>query len=295
MKAKRLGIFPNLSKEKVQIALPEFVEMCRDWGLEPLLPEDVAGEFGCGGFDKKHITYMHNDFLQSLDAAVSLGGDGTFLRTAEKVARCGIPILGINTGHLGYLADASVENIDEVVENLFSGNYKIEERTVLHVTTDSGVVIDNPFALNEIAISRQSTALMMSMHTWVNGSDLTTYKGDGLIISTPTGSTAYNLSVGGPILEPTSNNIVLSPISAHSLTMRPLVLRDDCTIRVTTNSRAQQYLVSIDGRPFTFDIGTSITVRKADFTVKVIQHTGHNFADTLRNKLMWGIDTVRSY
>ena len=237
------------------------------------------------------------DEESNFDAAIalSIGGDGTFLRTAEKVARCGIPILGINTGHLGYLADASVENIDEVVENLFSGNYKIEERTVLHVTTDSSVVIDNPFALNEIAISRQSTALMMSMHTWVNDSELTSYKGDGLIISTPTGSTAYNLSVGGPILEPTSNNIVLSPISAHSLTMRPLVLRDDCTIRVTTNSRAQQYLVSIDGRPFTFDIGTSITVRKADFTVKVIQHTGHNFADTLRNKLMWGIDTVRSY
>ena len=237
------------------------------------------------------------DEESNFDAAIalSIGGDGTFLRTAEKVARCGIPILGINTGHLGYLADASVENIDEVVENLFSGNYKIEERTVLHVTTDSGVVIDNPFALNEIAISRQSTALMMSMHTWVNDSELTSYKGDGLIISTPTGSTAYNLSVGGPILAPTSNNIVLSPISAHSLTMRPLVLRDDCTIRVTTNSRAQQYLVSIDGRPFTFDIGTSITVRKADFTVKVIQHTGHNFADTLRNKLMWGIDTVRSY
>ena len=237
------------------------------------------------------------DEESNFDAAIalSIGGDGTFLRTAEKVARRGIPILGINTGHLGYLADASVENIDEVVENLFSGNYKIEERTVLHVTTDSGVVIDNPFALNEIAISRQSTALMMSMHTWVNDSELTSYKGDGLIISTPTGSTAYNLSIGGPILEPTSNNIVLSPISAHSLTMRPLVLRDDCTIRVTTNSRAQQYLVSIDGRPFTFDIGTSITVRKADFTVKVIQHTGHNFADTLRNKLMWGIDTVRSY
>lgn len=237
------------------------------------------------------------DEESNFDAAIalSIGGDGTFLRTAEKVARRGIPILGINTGHLGYLADASVENIDEVVDNLFSGNYKIEERTVLHVATDSGVIIDNPFALNEIAISRQSTALMMSMHTWVNDSELTSYKGDGLIISTPTGSTAYNLSVGGPILEPTSNNIVLSPISAHSLTMRPLVLRDDCTIRVTTNSRAQQYLVSIDGRPFTFDIGTSITVRKADFTVKVIQHTGHNFADTLRNKLMWGIDTVRSY
>lgn len=226
--------------------------------------------------------------------ALSIGGDGTFLRTAEKVARRGIPILGINTGHLGYLADASVENIDEVVDSIFRGNYKIEERTVLHASTDAPVEIDNPFALNEIAITRQSTALMMCMHTWVNGCDLTTYKGDGLIISTPTGSTAYNLSVGGPILEPTSNNIVLSPISAHSLTMRPLVLRDDCVIRITTNSRAPQFQVSIDGRQFTLPVGSSITVSKADFKVKVIQHTGHNFAQTLRNKLMWGIDSVRS-
>ena len=271
--------------------------------IRAVVRECIQKEMSVIGFKRGYnglLMKSHDDrddfeILTSHSVSDKIHRGGTFLRTAEKVARCGIPILGINTGHLGYLADASVENIDEVVENLFSGNYKIEERTVLHVTTDSGVVIDNPFALNEIAISRQSTALMMSMHTWVNDSELTSYKGDGLIISTPTGSTAYNLSVGGPILEPTSNNIVLSPISAHSLTMRPLVLRDDCTIRVTTNSRAQQYLVSIDGRPFTFDIGTSITVRKADFTVKVIQHTGHNFADTLRNKLMWGIDTVRSY
>ena len=273
-------LFEALSSRNAWVAIDRSFHdyLCRHTSVAPVVNEVIDEE-------------------SNFDAAIalSIGGDGTFLRTAEKVARRGIPILGINTGHLGYLADASVENIDEVVDNLFSGNYKIEERTVLHVATDSGVIIDNPFALNEIAISRQSTALMMSMHTWVNDSELTSYKGDGLIISTPTGSTAYNLSVGGPILEPTSNNIVLSPISAHSLTMRPLVLRDDCTIRVTTNSRAQQYLVSIDGRPFTFDIGTSITVRKADFTVKVIQHTGHNFADTLRNKLMWGIDTVRSY
>lgn len=222
--------------------------------------------------------------------ALSIGGDGTFLRTAEKVSRRGIPILGINTGHLGYLADANVENIDDVVESIFSGNYKIEERTVLKVSSDAGIEIDNPYALNEIAINRRSTALIMSMHTRVNGYDLTTYKGDGLIISTPTGSTAYNLSVGGPILEPTTNNIVLSPISAHSLTMRPLVLRDDCEISVVTTSRAPQYQISIDGRPYTLPIDTCVTVCKADYAVKVIQHMGHNFADTLRSKLMWGID-----
>lgn len=225
------------------------------------------------------------------DVALSIGGDGTFLRTAEKVAQKGIPILGVNTGHLGYLADANVEDIDNVVKDLLSHNYKIEERTVLYVTSDAkDVVIDNPYALNDVSIMRQDTALMICMHTLVNGYDLTTYKGDGLIISTPTGSTAYNLSVGGPILEPTSSNMVLSPISAHSLTMRPLVLRDDSEIRVTTTSRVPMYRISVDGRPFSLPVGSTITVRKADFRVKVIQHTDHNFADTLRNKLMWGMD-----
>lgn len=224
------------------------------------------------------------------DVALSIGGDGTFLRTAEKVSRLGIPILGINTGHLGYLADANMEDIDNVMENIFSGKYKIEERTVLHVTSDTDIEIDNPFALNEVAIMRQDTALMISMHTYVNNRELTTYKGDGLIISTPTGSTAYNLSVGGPILEPTSRSMVLSPISAHSLTMRPLVLRDDCEICITTTSRVARYCVSVDGRPFSFPVGSTVTIRKADFRVKVIQHLSHNFADTLRSKLMWGMD-----
>lgn len=224
------------------------------------------------------------------DVALSIGGDGTFLRTAEKVSRLGIPILGINTGHLGYLADANMEDIDNVMENIFSGKYKIEERTVLHVTSDTDIEIDNPFALNEVAIMRQDTALMISMHTYVNNRELTTYKGDGLIISTPTGSTAYNLSVGGPILEPTSRSMVLSPISAHSLTMRPLVLRDDCEICITTTSRVARYCVSVDGRPFSFPVGSTVTIRKADYRVKVIQHLDHNFADTLRSKLMWGMD-----
>lgn len=224
------------------------------------------------------------------DIALSIGGDGTFLRTAEKVAQRGIPILGINTGHLGYLADANMEDIDNVISDIFSGNYKIEERTVLHVTSNAEVEIENPYALNEVAIMRQDTALMISMHTYVNGRELTTYQADGLIISTPTGSTAYNLSVGGPILEPTSCSMVLSPISAHSLTMRPLVLRDDSAINVTTTSRMPRYRVSVDGRQFSFPAGSTVTVKKADFVVKVIQHLSHNFADTLRSKLMWGMD-----
>ncbi len=229
-----------------------------------------------------------DDFSAAI--VLSIGGDGTFLRTAEWVAKKGIPILGINTGHLGYLADVHVGSIDNVIRNLFAGKYKIECRTVLEVSTGDYDDLHHPYALNEVAILKQDTSSMISMRTKVNGIDLTTYKGDGLIISTPTGSTAYNMSVGGPIIDPTSNCWAVSPIAAHSLTMRPLVLRDDSEISVTTHSRASSYRLSIDGRSVTMPEGSTIKVCKAPFAVKVIQGLKHNFAETLRNKLMWGID-----
>ena len=222
------------------------------------------------------------------DVALSIGGDGTFLRTARVVARKEIPILGINTGHLGYLADANVTEVERVVDDLFGGRYKIGRRTMLEISNNCNVDIENTLALNEIAILRQDTCSMLGMRTWVNGIDLTTYRGDGLVISTPTGSTAYNLSVGGPLLEPTAHVIVLSPISAHSLTMRPLVLRDDSVVEIETTSRTQQYLVSLDGEVHSFPAGSAVTVRKSDILVKVIEPFNHNFADTLRRKLMWG-------
>lgn len=222
------------------------------------------------------------------DVALSIGGDGTFLRTARVMARKDVPILGINTGHLGYLADANVSEIEQVVDELYKGLFKIGRRTMLEISNNCGVNIRNTLALNEVAISRQDNCSMLGMRTWVNGIDLTTYRGDGLVISTPTGSTAYNLSVGGPLVEPTSHVLVLSPISAHSLNMRPLVLRDDSVIVVETSSRTQQYLVSLDGEVYSFPTGSAITVRKSDIFVKVIEPLNHNFADTLRRKLMWG-------
>lgn len=226
----------------------------------------------------------------SAEIALSIGGDGTFLRTAQWVSAKGIPILGINTGSLGYLADVPVNDIEEVVSELFREKYKIESRTLLHVETSAPITIHHPFALNEVAISKEDTSSMIKMATEVNNSYLTTYMGDGLLVSTPTGSTAYNLSVGGPILEPTSRSWALSPIAAHSLTMRPLILKDDSMIKVTTSSRSASYRMSIDGRSYVLPAESSVTLRKAQFCVKVIQRLNHNFADTLRNKLMWGID-----
>ncbi len=225
------------------------------------------------------------------DMAISIGGDGTFLRTARWVGDKQIPILGINTGHLGYLADITVDEMIPAVEDLKKGLYKIENRSLIEVTsTRKEAIVDWNYALNEVAVIKQDTSSMISVATRVNDIDLATYQGDGLIISTPTGSTGYNLSVGGPIVEPTAPNWIISPIAAHSLTMRPLVVSDSCELTITTNSRATNYRVSLDGRSVTLPVGSTIKLRKAPFVVKVVQRLKHNFGETLRNKLLWGVD-----
>ena len=231
-----------------------------------------------------------DDSDYTADIALSIGGDGTFLRTARSVALKNIPILGINTGSLGFLADVRVCEMEKAADDIFNSRYTIESRTLLEVSTSENVKIAYPYALNEVAILKAESSSMIRMNAEVNGAPLTTYMGDGLLISTPTGSTAYNLSVGGPILEPSSRSIALSPIAAHSITMRPVVMNDTCEIKITTSCRSKNYRLSIDGKSFTLPEGSSIEVKKAQFNVKMVQIEGHTFASTLRNKLMWGID-----
>ena len=224
-----------------------------------------------------------NDF--DADFIMSIGGDGTFGRKQ-------IPIVGINTGHLGYLSEVSADDFDFLFAELSKGEYKVEQRTLLEISTDAGVALPNRFALNEVAIQKNASASMLRMETEVNGNRLGTYLGDGLIVTTPTGSTAYNLSVGGPILHPVSGCFAISPIAAHSLTMRPLVISDSSTIEITTVSgRSQTFRVAIDGYSVSFPIGSRITLKKAGHTVRLLQRNGHNFACALRNKLMWGADS----
>lgn len=221
------------------------------------------------------------------DVALSLGGDGTFLTTVMWVVEQGIPIMGINMGHLGYLAAYSLDEAQQAIDDLLAGNYTIEHRAML-LAQCQGVDIEHPLALNDIAILRQDTSSMIEMETTLQGRPLTTYKGDGLVVCTPTGSTAYNLSAGGPILEPSTRCMVLSPISPHSLTMRPLVVPDEAVITIVTHTRADSYRLSLDGEGITCPAGSRVTIRRADAQVKVIQRTGHNFAQTLRHKLHWG-------
>ena len=224
------------------------------------------------------------------DMAISIGGDGTFLRTAAWVSDRQIPILGINTGHLGYLSDISIDETSTLADDLAAGNFTIESRALIEAELPYAPESFWPFALNEVAVIKKDTASMIAVRTCIDSVELNTYLGDGLILSTPTGSTGYNLSVGGPIIQPTAPNWVLSPVAAHSLTMRPLVISNDEELTITTTSRAGTFLLSIDGRSMSLPSGTVIKLRKAPFVTRVIHRANHNFAETLRSKLLWGID-----
>ena len=225
-----------------------------------------------------------------LDVAISLGGDGTFLRTAARVNRQNIPILGINTGRLGFLADVGSTDVEDTLEELFKHYYKVEERILLRLETESRAYKGYNYVLNEVAVLKRDTSSMITIHTSLNGEYLTSYQADGLVIATPTGSTAYSMSVNGPIILPQDNSIVLSPVAPHSLNVRPLVIPNDFEITLGVESRNRTFLISLDGRSEIFPAGIQLKVSKADYTTKVIKRYNHTFYETLREKLMWGAD-----
>jgi NAD+ kinase len=225
-----------------------------------------------------------------LDLALSVGGDGTFLRTALQINRQRIPILGINTGHLGFLADVGSDQIEETLEELLYGQYKTEERMLLKLHTDERAFQGYNFALNEVAILKRDTSSMITIHTYLDDDYLTSYQADGLVIATPTGSTAYSMSVNGPIILPQSDNIVLSPVAPHSLNVRPLVIPGSHKITLHVESCSNTFLVALDGRSEVFSTEIRPVVEKADFTTCVVKRYNQTFYQTLREKLMWGMD-----
>lgn len=230
--------------------------------------------------------------LPQADMVVSVGGDGTFLRTTAAAGDSGIPILGINTGRLGFLAAINYTDMEDTLREVMKGDYEVENRTLLKLITDEmePPVEFNVHALNEIAILKQDTASMLSIHAYINNDYLTSYHADGLVISTPTGSTAYSLSIGGSILTPTTPSIILSAIAPHNLTSRSLVLDDSCVISLKVESRNKLFLVSVDGESRVLDESVKIEVRKDDYTLRVVKRIGQTFFETLRDKLMWGAD-----
>lgn len=240
------------------------------------------------GYAPETNGYISEDNM-NFDIALSVGGDGTFLRTVLQINKRKIPILGINTGHLGFLADVGSSQIDETLDELFRGNYEIEERTLLELCSDNQEFSGFSYALNEIAILKRETASMITIHTYLNGDYLTSYQADGLLVATPTGSTAYSMSVNGPILLPQNRNFILSPVAPHSLNVRPIVIPDDLTITLKIESRTNSFLVSLDGRSEDRPAGVELKIKMADFKTCLVKRYNHTFYRTLREKLMWGL------
>ena len=228
----------------------------------------------------------------SYDLLISVGGDGTMLRAITFVRDFSIPIVGINTGRLGFLATIQKDNIKKAIEDILKGNYSISERSLLSIKTEpeNESLLDFNIALNEIAVSRKNTTSMITVETSLNNEYLTSYWADGLIISTPTGSTGYSLSCGGPVIMPDADSFTLTPIAPHNLNARPLVIPDSTEIKLKVSGREDNYLVSLDSRIATLDNNATVIIKKADFKIKMIELEGESFISTLRKKLLWGED-----
>ena len=230
-----------------------------------------------------------NDYFDA-DFVISLGGDGTMLRAANRVGAKEIPVLGINMGRLGFLADVLPDEIDTALQEIYTGQYKIEEHSVIMIETDGEFLEGSPYALNDIALLKRDNASMITIRCCVDGDYLVTYQADGLIVSTATGSTAYSLSNGGPIIVPSANNLCITPVAPHSLNMRPVVVTDNVVIELEVESRNHNYLVAVDGRSERMQEGTKIFVHKAPHKVKIVKQRATRYFSTLRDKLMGGAD-----
>lgn len=224
------------------------------------------------------------------DAVFSIGGDGTLLETVTHVGHSGVPILGVNAGRLGFLATTGKENGEQAIDQLFAGAYKVEERSLIELVSSESLFGDTNFALNEFALLRKDTSSMITVHCYLDGAYLNTYWADGLMVSTPTGSTGYSLSCGGPILLPENRNFVITPVSPHNLNIRPLVIPDTGELTFKIDSRDINVLVSLDSRSETISSSLKLKVKKTDFNLRLIKLEGSSYLETLRNKLGWGFD-----
>lgn len=235
----------------------------------------------------------YKDLDSSFDFMFTVGGDGTILRSITYLRDSNIPVIGVNIGRLGFLATVNKEHISETVDNLQNKNYTIKERTLLSINTEPKIeeLEDFNFALNEITLSRKNTASMITVETHLDNEYLTSYWADGLIASTPTGSTGYSLSCGGPVISPQAKSFVLTPVAPHNLNARPLIIPDDTEIKMRVSGRENEFLLSLDSRIVTINNHTTIHIKKAPFTIKMIELNDHSFIQTLRKKLLWGEDT----
>jgi len=241
-------------------------------------------------FKTKITLFRSHRELKNVDYLFSIGGDGTILDTITLVRDKNIPILGINTGRLGYLSSVSTDEVGTAIANILNKNFELDKRTLVSIDTEGDLFGKTNFALNEITLQKKDTSSMITIHAYLDGDFLNSYWADGLIISTPTGSTAYSLSCNGPIVLPNSGNIIITPIAPHNLNVRPLVIPDDKELTLKIEGRTENFLVAVDTRSKTLPLSANITIKKSNHQINLIRLKEHNYLNTLRNKLMWGGD-----
>lgn len=290
----KIGIYGQFYHENSEIYIQMLLDALQKIAAEVVIEENFLGIINQNQDITKNFSALSTftELDSSFDLFFSIGGDGTILKAVTFVGDLGIPIVGINTGRLGFLATIQKEEMTESLNQILEGEYSISERSLLTVETfpKSSEIQPLNFALNEVAVNRRNTTSMIKVETLVNDKYLTSYWSDGLIVATPTGSTGYSLSCGGPVIAPDANNIVLTPIAPHNLNARPLVIPDSSTISLKVSGRENTFLVSMDSRIATLANETEIIIKKAPFTIKLLQLHDDSFIKTLRKKLLWGED-----
>jgi NAD+ kinase len=286
----RFALFGNVFQAKKSASVQELLSLLKEQQAEILIDEPfhhyLQSELQ---IQIPAVRLIRGDDFAA-DYVISMGGDGTFLEAARRVGDKQIPILGVNMGRLGFLADITPDELPAAIRQIYDGDVHVEERSVLQLEYDKGNPEGYPFALNEVAVLKRDMSSMISIRVAINGEYLTTYQADGLIINTPTGSTGYALSVGGPIMQPGSHTLGIVPVAPHSLTVRPVMLTDDSVITLSVSARTHRFLVALDGRSEKCTEGIQLTIRRAPYQVKILKRPDQSFFRTLRMKLMWGTD-----
>lgn len=289
----KIAIYAQIYESEALDYVLELLDECKNVGAEVFIESDFYTQLSASRQITSYCTFDREVGLDpSFEMFVSFGGDGTILRAITYIRDLGIPIVGVNTGRLGFLSTLKKEEVRRVVTEFVSGAYSIVERSLVEVNADFDIpeFRDMNYALNEVSVSRKDTTSMITVETHLNNEYLTSYWADGLIVATPTGSTGYSLSCGGPVIMPGVQSLVITPIAPHNLNARPLVISDDTIIRLKVSGREVNHLVSLDSRIATIENGKEITVKRAAFTIKMIAYTSESFLETIRNKLLWGQD-----
>lgn len=287
----KIGVHGKEFTRQSAVFIQRIFEILTHHGVELFVSSKFSGFLKQSVFRNfKWEIYHPTETLPPLDLLISIGGDGTLLESVTHIGKTQIPVLGINTGRLGFLATISHGETEHALEQVLQRSYKLDTRAVLRVETDQNVFGNMNFGLNDFTVVKKDTSAMITIHTFIDGEFLNSYWADGIIVSTPTGSTGYSLSCGGPLIFPRSGNFVLTPVSPHNLAVRPIVVSDTCEISFQVDGRSKKFLVTLDSRIATVDNTVKLTVKKADFVVNLIQLEGHHYFKTLRQKLNWGLD-----